>query len=136
MYDASNGQVLTPQPQLVKNPKTNKYETSGYWQVTLRYHRTNKVKFIHSVVGDTQCPNSLRKDILHHIKPVDPNNPRLSDNLAKNLLWVWEWQHIELHRLLRENRIDEYKKLVRKIKKKTLKKFIKLSTLIIRKLIG
>ena len=107
VINCSNGQILTPQPH-----KDNKGNETGYKQVTLRKHGENKPEKLHRLVGKTQCPNVLGKDIFHHIKICFP-----SDDKASNLLPVWKSQHDELHKLLREKKTAEYKEMIKYIKK-------------------
>lgn len=115
IYNASTGQLLTPAP------KVHKGIVSGYSAVGLMQNGRCKNVILHRLVGETQCPNVLHKNIYHHISLAKNKDGLLNDN-ANNLLPVWKHQHDELHRLLNENKIDEYKKMVSDIKKENKQK--------------
>lgn len=107
VINASSGQVLTPQTR----------KKDCYKQVTLMQNGEEKAEYLHRLIALTQCPNVLKKDIVHHIKLSDS-----AIDKASNLLWVWQHQHKELHRLLRENKIEEYNKMIKEIKKENKQK--------------
>ncbi len=116
VIDCTNGRVLTPQP--LKDSKGNEL---CYKRVFLLQNGETKGIYLHRLVGKILCPNALQKDIVHHIEPHNPSIDKPS-----NLIWVWKWQHDELHRLLRKNKITEYKNLVNKIKKENKQKLYKI----------
>ena len=112
VVDFSNGRILTPQWHKDKNKKE-----TGYKKVSLMKNGASKAEFIHRLVGKTQCPNVLKKDIFHHIKIKYP-----SDDNPSNLLPVWHYQHTELHRLLNKGKTQEYNELVKQIKEENRQK--------------
>lgn len=114
VYNATTGQLLTP------TPKVHKGIISGYSAVGLMQNGKCKNVILHRLIGQTQCPNVLRKDIYHHINLQKKNG--LFNNSASNLLPVWKHQHDELHRLLSQNKMEEYKKMVADIKKENKQK--------------
>ncbi|MBE7055838.1 MAG: hypothetical protein E7388_00145 [Ruminococcaceae bacterium] len=111
IINATNGQVLTAQPR----------GKDSYKQVCLIKYGKSKLEYLHRLIALTQCPNSLFKDIVHHIKIHNP-----SIDKASNLIWVWKWQHDELHRLLKENKMEDYNKMVKKIKNENRQKIYKI----------
>lgn len=112
VIDMAKGMVLTVSP-----PR----EKDGYRQVGLM--RDGKVvnEYLHRLIGLTQCPNVLGKDIFHHIKPSKP-----AIDIPSNILPVWKWQHDELHRLLNQGKLEEYRKMVAQIKKENKQKLYKI----------
>lgn len=123
VIDCSNGQVLTPQPQ-----KDTKGNLTGYMQVTLWQNGKEKCEGLHRLIGYTQCKNVLCKNIYHHI-----NNDK-SNNKASNILPVWQWQHDELHKILKGrkskeligNDRDTYNKMIQAIKEENKQKLYKI----------
>lgn len=111
VVNSTNGQVLTPRLR----------KQSGYKQVSLMREGKIKAEYFHRLVAQTQCPNSLNKRIVHHIKISNP-----SIDKASNLLWVWKWQHDKLHLLLKEDKREEYKEMVNSIKKENKQKIYKI----------
>lgn len=111
IIDATTGQVLTAQLD----------DKAGYSSVGLL--RCGKVvrEYLHRLVAKTQCPNVLHKNIVHHIKISNPSIDR-----ANNLIYVWKRQHDELHRLLKENNLKEYKKMINQIRKENSQKTYKI----------
>lgn len=57
------------------------------------------------------CPNRRRKGKVHHID-IDPSN-----NYYKNLIWVTQTEHGELHRLYNAGQMDEYDAMLERIER-------------------
>ncbi len=125
VYNATTGQLLTPKPQIHKDKNTGKIKKTGYFIVGLRKNGRCKCVILHRLIGQTQCPNALNKDIYHHIS-LKKNKDGLFNDNANNLLPVWKHQHDELHKLLNQNKIEEYKKMVAEIKKENKQKVYKI----------
>lgn len=122
VMDASNGQILTPQPHKDKDGRL-----TGYLSVTLMKNGKGKIEKIHRLVGKTQCPNAFNYNIFHHINNDKYNG--LYDNSPSNILPVVnEYEHQELHRLLDSDK-KEYKKMVDKIKRRNKQKVYKIPDL-------
>lgn len=123
VIDCTNGQVLTPQPH-----KDTYGKETGYSYVTLRQNGKNKNETIHRLIGKLQCPNALRKNIFHHIDGDKSNNK------ASNILPVWQWQHDELHKILKGRKSkeligddrDTYNKMIQAIKEENKQKLYKI----------
>ena len=89
----------------------------GYVRVWLMQDGEKKGELIHRLIYETQGDNILHKDIIHHI------NGNKADNRIQNLIAVTSAQHGELHRLLKAGKTDEYRALIRKIRKENKQKF-------------
>ena len=116
VINCSTGRVLTPVPHIDAKGKE-----TGYMNVGLMKDGKLCTEKLHRLVGITQCPNALGKNIFHHINPSHPYDDR-----ATNLLAVWPWQHKELHKLLRDGELDKYKEMVEAIKKENSQKIYKI----------
>lgn len=88
----------------------------GYVRVWLIQEGKRVAKMVHTLVYKTQGDNVLHKDIIHHI------NCNKADNRIQNLIAVTPEQHGQLHRLLNAGKTDEYKILIRKIRKENRQK--------------
>lgn len=88
----------------------------GYVRVWLMEEGKRVSKMVHCLVYKTQGDNVLHKRHIHHI------NGNKADNRIQNLIAVTSAQHGELHRLLNAGKTDEYKALIRKIRKENRQK--------------
>lgn len=114
VVNLTNGQVL----------KGCVRESDGYTIVCLMQNGKRKDEYLHRLIGITQCPNVLGKNVYHHIK-----NKKPLDNSARNILPVWDGknegktnQHDELHDLLRKKDTRAYKRMIKEIKKENREK--------------
>lgn len=121
VVDMTHGSINNPTPH-----KNNKGELTGYYQVTLKQYGIEKPYFLHQLVGMSQCDNALGKTELHHLKPINKKNMKISDHRASNLLYVYYEQHIKLHDLLSDGKTEEYNKMVQEIKKENKQKLYKI----------
>lgn len=92
----------------------------GYTDVTLTYVGSTVTEKLHRLVAKTQCPNNQEKPLVHHINPKKPLN-----NKASNLVWVYEDEHNELHKVIKTDK-KAYNELVKKIKKENAQKVYKI----------
>lgn len=111
VINISLGRVLTPYTRT----------TDGYKTVVLTKNGQSVGEYLHRLIAITQCPNALFKNNVHHIKKSNP-----SIDKASNLLWVTKPQHDKLHKLLNDNKTNEYKELVKEIKKENRQKIYKI----------
>lgn len=122
VIDATHGSIINPVPQKDLNGNLTGYYVVG----GLMQNGKAKTVTLHTLMGETQCDNELDKKIVHHIKPVNKTNPHINENLASKLLYVWKYQHEELHRLLNEGKTKEYDSMVKAIKKENRQKAYKI----------
>lgn len=111
VINTTNGKVLIHQPT-----KDNLYK-----YVRLFKNGKEKNEYLHRLIARTQCPNALFKNEVHHITMKTP-----SIDKANNLLWVDRIEHVELHELLKENKMEEYREMIKRIKKENSQKLYKI----------
>ncbi len=121
VVDMTHGSINNPTPHIDLNGNL-----TGYYRVTLMQNGKEKALFLHRLVGITQCDNALGKTELHHLKPINKKNMKISDHRASNLLYVYHEQHIKLHDLLSDGKTEEYNKMVQEIKKENKQKVYKI----------
>lgn len=68
------GQVDNPTPQYDLDGNL-----TGYYNINLMKNGKTKTNTLHSLVGITQCDNALKKTEIHHIKPIDVENMKISE---------------------------------------------------------
>lgn len=118
VVDMTHGSVIKCHPHKdIHNNLTGYYDVSG-----LKKNGKTVTTKLHILVGLTQCDNALHKSILHHIKPININDMKISDHTADNLIYVWKHQHYYLHKLLKEGKEKEYKEMIKEIKKENKQK--------------
>ena len=110
VVDFSTGEELSQRPNKEK----------GYIQVWLMKNGKRVPKSVHSLVVKTQGDNVLEKNEIHHIDKVKNNN-KLS-----NLLPVWHDEHQQLHKLLEDGKTEEYKQMIKNIRKNNRQKLYRI----------
>lgn len=87
-------------------PQTNEYKTNTPYY---GYRLTNSIKTcwkkVHRLVAEAFIDNPKNKPEVHHI------NDKPWDNRADNLIWLYEEEHDEIHRMMRE--AEKYNKMLR-----------------------
>ena len=87
---------------------------NGYYYINLEPNDNNEEKdehnYIHRIVAYFFCPNSKYKKYVHHIDLNKLNNH------YKNLIWVTDAEHKELHKLYSTDK-KAYKKRIAEIRK-------------------
>lgn len=87
-------------------PQTNEYKTNTPYY---GYYLSNSVKSCwkkaHRLVAEAFIDNLKNKPEVHHI------NDKTWDNRADNLIWLFEDEHDEIHRMMRE--AEKYNKMLK-----------------------
>lgn len=108
MYDSKKCVWVTPHKVEAKRKK--KGESDYYIKFYTKFNGKTVSFNAARLTALFFCPNRKRKKKVHHID-IDPSN-----NNYKNLIWVTQAEHGELHRLYNAGQKDEYDAMLERIK--------------------